>query len=348
MAGASSLHSGRRPSEFRYSDRQLWRRLGSTVHLLCDRFIRRLCWRFKRRTSTTPAGFPSSDHVFVVMLENQDFSQVFPAEDATDCSSSGMPYLCTLAEANGMASHFYSNAHGSLLAYLFNTSGADWKGKPYDCTGTACASAGVIKGDNIVRALNKTHKTWRGYFEGMPYCGYMGASSGNYTLTITPSSGTPMSPTQRAKQDNMCPFTQLATDISTNALPNFGYIIPNEADDAEGTGSQSASALLSKADNWIKTNIGPGPGTLLSSAPFQPGGDGILIVTFDEARVKGKSGDKSSDDACSPTQVFGLWRTCRVRNDWPQRNRGLDCERHLSFPGYAPHHPSPFGNLRTT
>ncbi len=131
--------------------------------------------------SATPAGFPSSDHVFVIMLENQDFSQVFPSGGATNCSSSGMPYLCGLAAANGMALHFYSNAHGSLLAYLFNTSGADWKGKPYDCTGTACSSAGVIKGDNIVRALNNANKTWRGYFEGMPHCGYMGASAGNYT-----------------------------------------------------------------------------------------------------------------------------------------------------------------------
>ncbi len=131
--------------------------------------------------TTTPAGFPSSDHVFVLMLENQDFSQVFPAGGATKCPSSGMPYLCSLAAANGVALHFYSNTHGSLLAYLFNTSGANWKGKPYDCTGTACASAGVIKGDNIVRAVNKASKTWRGYFEGMPQCGYTGGSSGNYT-----------------------------------------------------------------------------------------------------------------------------------------------------------------------
>jgi acid phosphatase len=239
------------------------------------------------------------------MLENQDFSQVFPSGAATDCPSSGMPYLCTLAEANGMALNFYSNAHGSLLAYLFNTSGADWKGKPWDCTGSGCSSAGVIKEDNIVRALNKTSKTWRGYFESMPRCGYMGSSSGNYTQHHNPFKWYSDVADSPSEQDNMCPFSQLATDISTNALPNFGYIVPNEADDAEGTGSQSASALLSKADNWIKTNIGPGPETLLSSDPFQPGGDGILIVTFDEARVKGKSGDKSSDDACSPTQSSG-------------------------------------------
>jgi len=252
-------------------------------------------------STTTPAGFPSSDHVFVIMLENQGFSQVFPSGGATNCSSSGMPYLCSLAAVNGVALHFYANAHGSLLDYLFATSGADWKGKPYDCSGSACSSAGVIKGDNIVRALNKASKTWRGYFEGMPQCGYTGGSAGNYTQHHNPFKWYSDVAGSLNQQDNMCPFTQLAVDLNTNTLPNFGYIVPNLRDDAEGTGSQSASALLSAADNWIKTNIKP----LLSSGPFQAGGDGILIVTFDEARVKGKSGDKSSDNSCSPSQSSG-------------------------------------------
>ena len=89
-------------------------------------------------------SFPSSNHVFVIMLENQDFSEVFPAGRATNCSSSGMPYLCSLAAKNGTALNFYSNAHGSLLAYLYNTSGADWTGSPSDCTGSGCAHAGAI------------------------------------------------------------------------------------------------------------------------------------------------------------------------------------------------------------
>jgi hypothetical protein len=236
------------------------------------------------------------------MLENQDFTQVFPSGSAANCSSSGMPYLCSLAAANGIATHFYANTHGSLLSYLFNTSGADWKGKPWDCTGDACSSAGVIKGDNIVRALNNANKTWRGYFEGLPYCGYMGGSADDYTQHHNPFKWYSDVADSSAQQDNMCPLPQLATDLSpTGTLPNFGYIIPDEADDAEGTGGQSAKALLSRADTWLKTNVSQ----LLASPPFQAGGDGILIVTFDEARVKGKSGDSSSDDACSPSKSSG-------------------------------------------
>jgi len=251
--------------------------------------------------STGAGGFPQSDHVFVVMLENQDLSQIFPAGRATNCSSSGMPYLCGLAEANGIALNFYSNAHGSLFAYLYNTSGSEWAERPYDCNGSRCADVGVITGDNIVRALTNAGQTWRGYFEGMPTCGYMGGNTDNYHTDHNPFRWYSDVADSSSQQDNMCPFTQLAADITADTLPNFGYIIPNELHDAEGTGTQSASELLSTADNWLKTNIAP----LLSTAPFQPGGDGILIVTFDESKVKGKSGDKSSDDSCSPTQSSG-------------------------------------------
>ncbi len=254
--------------------------------------------------STAPTGaasFPNSDHVFVIMLENQDFSQVFPSGQATDCSSSGMPYLCSLAEANGIATNFYSNAHGSLLAYLYNTSGADWTGSPYDCTGSGCASAGVITGDNIVRALTNAGKTWRGYFEGMPSRGYMGGNTDDYVEDHNPFRWYSDVADSTVQQENLYPFTQFAADVKAGSFQNFSYIVPDLLDDAEGTGAQSASALLSSADSWLKTNIAP----LLSTTPFQSGGDGILMITFDEGKVKGKSGDSSSDDSCSPTQASG-------------------------------------------
>ena len=137
-SGGSSSSPLKRATR-RRSGAQTGSSAGSSIPLpgLADGFIRKLCRRpNRRRTSTTSAGFPSSDHVFVIMLENQDFTQVFPSGSAANCSSSGMPYLCSLAAANGMATHFYANAHGSLLSYLFNTSGANWKGKPWTARAT--------------------------------------------------------------------------------------------------------------------------------------------------------------------------------------------------------------------
>jgi phosphatidylinositol-3-phosphatase len=251
--------------------------------------------------SATAEAFPSSRHIFVVTLENQGFSQVFPSGRATNCSSSGLPYLCSLAAKNGTALDFYANMHGSLLDYLFSTSGADWTSSPYDCTGGGCAHAGAVTGDNIVRALTNSRKTWRGYFESMPSRGYMGGDTGSYVSRHNPFRWYSDVANSSTLQDNMYPLTQLALDVKANSFRNFSYIVPNVLHDADGTGTQSAAALLLTADNWLKTNIAP----LLATPPFQSGGDGILMIVFDEGRVKGKSGDSTSDNSCSPSIPSG-------------------------------------------
>jgi acid phosphatase len=256
-------------------------------------------------TVTTAPTFPKSSHVFVVMEENQSFSQVFPSGTATssNCSSSGMPYLCSLAAANGMALNFYANDHGSLLDYLYNTSGSDWTASPYNCGESVCASIGAVTGDNIVRALTNQNLTWRGYFEDMPSQAYLGGDTANYVQRHNPFVWYSDVANSVTQQDNMYPFTQFAVDLGNNSFQNFSYIVPNLLDDAHGTGTQTPTDLLSTADSWLQTNIGP----LLSApnGPFQQGGDGILIVVFDEAEQNGVSGDIATDSSCSPTQSTG-------------------------------------------
>jgi hypothetical protein len=251
--------------------------------------------------TSTPPTFPSSSHVFVVIEENQSFSQVFPSGSATNCSSAGMPYLCGLAAANGLALNFYANVHGSLLDYLYITSGATGSGTPSDCNGSGCASIGVITGDNLVRALTTAGITWRGYFEDMPKQGYMGGDTANYLQHHNPFPWYSDVANSTTQQDNMYPFTQFAQDVQANAFQNFSLIIPNGIHDADEPFTTAPSVLLATADNWLNTNINP----LLSTPPFQPGGDGILIIVFDEGNEAGESGQSASDDACSPTQSTG-------------------------------------------
>jgi acid phosphatase len=71
----------------------------------------------------------------------------------------------------------------------------------------------------------------------------------------------------------ICPFTQLATDLANNALPDFSFIVPDVNDDAHnGTPQQ--------ADSWLQANV---VSPLSSYSAFVAGGDGVLIVDFDEA-----------------------------------------------------------------
>jgi acid phosphatase len=230
-----------------------------------------------------------------------------------------MPYLCGLAAANGLALHFYANSHGSLRDYLYVTSGSTWTASPQDCTGSACAKLGVITGDNLVRALTSAGKSWRGYFEGMPSQGYMGGDTDGYYLHHNPFPWYSDVAGSAAQQKNMYPFTQLGQDEQANSYADFSFIVPNDHDDADDPATGTApSVLLATADSWLESNMGP----LLATAPFQAGGDGILIVVFDEGDVSGESGDKTSDDSCSPTQSTGCGGHVALVMIGPQVNPG--------------------------
>jgi phospholipase C len=247
----------------------------------------------------TGSDFPRSNHVFVLMEENHGFAEVFP--NGSDCSSSAMPYLCSLGASNGIATNFYSNSHGSLLAYLMSTSGSEWTDAPALCNGNRCAAPGAVDGNNLVRALNKSGQSWRGYFEDMPEAGYLGGNTAFYVDRHNPFvwySDVAASSTQRS---NMVPFSQFAADLKANSFANFNYIVPNLLHDGHGRGRQSSSELMSGADSWLKANIAP----LLASPAFQAGGDGVLFITFDESALSNQSGELVDDFSCSSSEPTG-------------------------------------------
>ena len=69
------------------------------------------------------------------------------------------------------------------------------------------------------------------------------------------------------------PFSQFTADLANGTLPEFSYIVPDVNDDAhDGTPQQ--------ADSWLQANVVL---PLSNNPAFVPGGDGLLIVDFDEA-----------------------------------------------------------------
>src|SRR5437588_1413546 len=114
-------------------------------------------------------------------------------------------------------------------------------------------------------------KTWKMYAEGIPSVGYLGATTGAYSKNHNPFSYF-TDVVNSSQKMNMVPFSELASDISNGTLPNYGFITPDNSDNTHNEN-------LSEADQWLKTNIAP----LLASPAFQPGGDGILFISFDES-----------------------------------------------------------------
>lgn len=242
---------------------------------------------------TAFAQVPRSNHVYIVAEENRSYEHIV--------GSASMPYLNSLLAKGGLATQFYANQHGSLENYLIVTSGQ----KITDNNDTLA----VFNVDNIERHLLINGKTFKSYAQSLPYAGYTGLYSGAYMKRHAPLPYyTDMANSSLIKNHDSS--AQMATDIANHTLPNFAFITPDGNNDMHNCGT-NLGACLWTADQWLKNNIGP----LLATAPFQPGGDGILIIWADEA-------DLSTDNRCSATVLTGCGGHIVVAMIGPQIKAG--------------------------
>jgi phosphatidylinositol-3-phosphatase len=199
---------------------------------------------------------PTFSHIVLLVEENHSYPEVV--------GSSSMPYLNSLIAQYGLATQYFANTHPSLPNYLVLTTGLMESNNDN--------FVGAVTDDNVVRELVKAGKSWKAYFESLPSAGYLGSDSGGYLRQHNPFADLSDIQQSSAQAANMVPFTQFATDLANNALPQYSFIVPNANDDAhDGT--------LAQADSWLQSNIAP----LLASSAFQSGG--LLIVTFDEGDI---------------------------------------------------------------
>jgi acid phosphatase len=210
------------------------------------------------------AQVPSLGHVVLLVEENQSYSSVI--------GNSAWPYLNSLASSNGVATQYYGNTHPSIGNYFMMTTGQILTNDD-----TQTPASFPVSVDNIIRHLLTAGKTWKAYAESLPSAGYtggnvVGSDNNMYYVRHNPFPYLTDVQNSSTQKMNLVPFTQLATDLANNQLPQFSYIVPDGGHDAhDGTPAQ--------ADAWLQQNLP----ALLASPPFQPGGDGVLFITFDES-----------------------------------------------------------------
>ncbi|MGH9587144.1 MAG: alkaline phosphatase family protein [Acidobacteriaceae bacterium] len=210
-----------------------------------------------RPTTPPPAG---SGHIVMVMEENQSYSTVV--------GSPNWPNLNNLIKDGALATNYYANDHPSLPNYFMLTTG---QVLTHDDSSTK-----VWNVDNLARRMLAAHISFKIYAEGITN-GYLGGNSGLYVIRHNPFAMlSDIADNQKIANQCIWPFAQFAKDAANNSLPEFSFIIPNIDDDAHtGTASQ--------ADSWLQSNVVQP----LSNYPtFQPGGNGVLIVDFDEGALK--------------------------------------------------------------
>lgn len=233
----------------------------------------------------TVGSAQQSSHVFVLMLENRSDAQALRY----------MPYLSGLAAEYGQGLQAYSPSHGSFNAYLELVAGVAPRNGESDngnCNGNGCTYP--YTKSNLVRQLIAKKLTWRGYFQSMPSAGYLGTSYGEYVKRHNPYAFLSDVVNSHSQQLNMRPWnSNFSTDLAVGNVANYTWLVPDLTHDGHNPGNDDETALRN-ADQYLSQQLP----ALLQSKYFRPGGDGVLLVTFDESELTG-------DNSCSSQQSQG-------------------------------------------
>jgi hypothetical protein len=235
------------------------------------------------------AGFPPYDHVFLLIMENEGYEQIIGNPFA--------PMINALAEDYGLATNYHGVADPSEPNYVAML-GGDFFGitsdDPYWFPGH------TISAPNLASQLEAAGRTWRGYFQSMPYPGYRGYCYPDKC------NGIPDADTQYVAKHNgfvnfanlqtptefgkMFPLAQFSADLADGTLPNFSYIVPNECNDMHGAPPWcvDSSKTVTVQQSWLIAQGDKFAGELVNqitaSTTWQVGNNAI-VITFDEGNT---------------------------------------------------------------
>lgn len=215
-------------------------------------------------TLTVDYMTPSSKHVVLVMEENQSYSTVVG-------DTANWPNLNMLIAKGALPTNYYADSHPSIGNYFMLTTGQTLT--------TNDNSTQVWNVDNIARRMIAANVSFKVYAEGITQ-GYVGGNTGAYLIRHNPFAMlSDVADNAQVADNTIWPFSQFAVDLANNALPQFSFVVPDVDDDAH-------NGTPLEADSWLQANVVT---RLSASSAFQSGGDGILIVEFDEAATSDTS-----------------------------------------------------------
>jgi phosphatidylinositol-3-phosphatase len=268
--------------------------------------------------SVASADVPHVNHVFIVMLENENAADTFGPKTE-------IPYLAdTLAGQGAYVKNYYGTGHLSLDNYISMVSGqAPNPDTQADCPFYSNFQPGLPSSDgqlvgagcvyppgvqNIATQLEGNGYTWRGYMQDMASsapaqpasCRHPALNSSDSTQTAKPNDQYAARhnpfvyfhsiidlPTCQA---NDVDLSRLGRDLQSEATtPDYALISPDLCNDGHDEPCADGSpGGMKQANGFLKSLIPQ----ITSSAAYQD--RGLIIVTFDEAEATGSTSDGSS------------------------------------------------------
>lgn len=211
---------------------------------------------------------PGYDHVFMVMMENTDYSEIM--NDPADT-----PYMHSLMAQGATLTDHHGVYHPSDENYLAVAGGDTYaKGATY---WPDINSPERNLGDTIEAA----GKSWKAYEQGM---GTPCNTKNTYDSYYEPDDAPFINYTDIGGDATRCAAhlfdtSQLTTDLRSAATtPDFSWIAADDYYDGEASGNGSATSLRTQ-DGWLQQTLAP---VLASPAWTQQ--RSLLILTWDESQ----------------------------------------------------------------
>lgn len=222
----------------------------------------------------TPGGTVKKvGHVFVIMMENQDWASVKGNPSA--------PYINqVLLPQASHAENYVAGTHPSEPNYITLEAGS---------TLGISDDADPLKNhqathDHLTALMTKAGVSWKSYQEDIAGDVVPLTATGLYAPKHNPNiyfddnTGN-MNPKDPFGIAHNRPYSELATDLQKSTEPQFSFITPNMVND----GHDSAAPLNDKVaqqDAWLKQQIP----MIMNSADYKK--DGAIMVVWDEGAAK--------------------------------------------------------------
>ena len=230
----------------------------------------------------TDASVVAIQNVFIIMMENHSWADIQ--------GSASAPYINnTLVPMGAHAEQYFTppGNHPSEPNYIWLEAG-DNLGITDDNEPSVNHQATT---NHLVTMLRTANVAWKSYVEDIAADTCPTTSSGLYAAKHTPFVFFDDVTSDAAYcKSHIRPFTELAGDLTNNAVARYNFISPNLCDDMHGTtgGFQCVpilTDLIKKGDDWLKVNIP----VIMASQAYANGG--VIFVAWDEGSGTGSAAD---------------------------------------------------------
>jgi predicted phosphodiesterase len=230
-------------------------------------------------TSSTTSTTSLPPTVFIIMMENHDWSSIKDSPDA--------PYINqTLLPAYAHAENYRTGGiYPSFPNYIALEAGDEFgllglSPLPTDFR--------IATTDHLTTYLANAGLSWRSYSEMLPgggtVCPLTEASfyslDHNAYAYFDDVTGNPPRADDAYCMQHIRPYEEFAPDLQNDTVARYNFIVPDDLDQGEKH-TVVGSSLVAQSDAWLASEVP----RILASPAYQR--DGVLLIVWDEAKTHG-------------------------------------------------------------